>query len=118
MSGHHDELVAGELVMDNQDWPTEVDGTTARVTLTGELDLATAPPLRDHLSHLYAGGVRTFVLDSAGVSFIDSVGLSVILALYRQCRDENGSVTIKSPSRVMYRTLEVAGLFDVLDIDN
>jgi len=102
--------------MDSAEWPTEIDGTTATVTLSGDLDLATAPPLRDHLGHLHAGGVRTFVLDAADVSFIDSVGLSVILGLYRRCRDEDGAVTIKSPSRVMYRTLEVAGLLDVLTI--
>jgi anti-anti-sigma factor len=105
-----------ELLTDSAEWPTVIDGTTATVTLSGDLDLATAPPLRDHLSHLHAGGVRTFVLDTSGVSFIDSVGLSVILALYRRCRDEDGAVTIKSPSRVMYRTLEVAGLLDVLAI--
>ena len=105
-----------ELLVSNAEWPTEVDGATARVTLSGELDLATAPQLRDHLSHLYASGVRVFVLDSAGVSFIDSVGLSVLLALFRRCREEDGSLTIKAPSRVMKRTLEVAGLYDVLTI--
>lgn len=105
-----------ELLMQSEDWPTDVDGATAAITLNGELDLATAPQLRDHLTQLYAGGVRNFVLDSNRVSFIDSVGLSVILALFRRCREEDGSLTIKSPSRVMQRTLEVAGLSDVLDI--
>src|SRR5207302_5584943 len=105
-----------ELLMDSEEWPTDVGDSTATVTLAGELDLATAPALRDHLNHLHASGVRSFVLDTAGVTFIDSVGLSVILALYRRCRDEDGSVIVKSPSRVMQRTLEVAGLFDVLEI--
>jgi len=40
----------------------------------------------------------------------------VILSLYRRCREEDGSVTVASPSPVMRRTLEVAGLIDVLDI--
>lgn len=102
--------------MTSTDWPTDIDGDTATVQLQGELDLATAPELRDHLSHLYAQGTRQFVLDSSGVSFVDSVGLSVILALYRRCREEDGGLVIKSPSRVMHRTLEVAGLYDVLDI--
>ena len=105
-----------DFLMASTDWPTAVDGETATVQLQGELDLATAPPLRDHLSHLYAQGTRSFVLDSSNVSFIDSVGLSVILALYRRCREEDGVLVIKSPSRVMQRTLEVAGLYDVLEI--
>ena len=106
------------LLMSSTDWPTDVDtaSSSATVQLHGELDLATAPTLRDHLSHLYAHGTRNFVLESSDVSFIDSVGLSVILALYRRCREEDGGLVIKSPSRVMHRTLEVAGLYDVLEI--
>src|SRR3954465_2000900 len=106
--------------MARNDWPTDVDreNSGATVELLGALDLATAPNLRDHLSHLYARGTRTFVLDTSNVSFIDSVGLSVIVALYRRCRDEDGDLVIKSPSRVMERTLEVAGLYDVLNVAN
>ena len=111
-------IVPVELLMSNTDWPTDVDSASASATvhLQGELDLATAPTLRDHLSHLYANGTRNYVLESSNVAFVDSVGLSVILALYRRCREEDGGLVIKSPSRVMHRTLEVAGLYDVLDV--
>jgi len=104
--------------MTSNDWPTDVDrdNGSATVHLLGDLDLATAPNLRDHLSNLYARGTRSFVLDTSNVSFIYSVGLSVIVALYRQCREEDGELVIKSPSRVMERTLEVAGLYDVLNV--
>ena len=102
--------------MQHDEWPSDVDGAHATVRIGGDLDLASAPRLSDRLSQLYDGGVRTFVLDAARVTFIDSVGLSVILALYRRCRESEGSVIVHSPSRVMSRTLEVAGLFDVLDI--
>jgi len=104
--------------MTSSDWPTAVDGehASATVQLFGDLDLATAPNLRDHLSRLYARGTRNFVLDSSNVAFVDSVGLSVIVSLYRRCREEAGGLVIKSPSRVMERTLEVAGLYDVLEI--
>ena len=106
--------------MTSSDWPTDVDRehASATVQLLGDLDLATAPDLREHLTHLYARGTRTFVLDTSNVSFIDSVGLSVIVSLYRRCREEDGELVIKSPSRVMERTLEVAGLYDVLNIAN
>jgi anti-anti-sigma factor len=89
------------------DWPTLVAGQDATVEIAGELDLATAPNLRSHLNTLHNGGIRHFKLDTGGVGFIDSVGLSVILALYRRCKEEGGAVTIVSPSRVMRRTLEV-----------
>jgi anti-anti-sigma factor len=97
-------------------WTTKVTAGEATISLVGELDLAAAPELRAHFNTLHSGGVRRFVLDTSQVSFIDSVGLSVILALYRRCKEEGGAVAISSPSQVMRRTLEVAGLFDVLDI--
>ena len=105
-----------ELLESSKVWPTHVKGAEATVSISGELDLASAPDLRDHLNQLHSSGIRSFELDSSGVSFIDSVGLSVILSLYRRCREEDGSVTVASPSPVMRRTLEVAGLIDVLDI--
>ncbi|HEU5026407.1 MAG TPA: STAS domain-containing protein [Spirillospora sp.] len=53
------------------------------VTLTGEVDVATAGRLRDHLAALIARGARHLVLDFAGVAFIDSSGLSVVAGVHR-----------------------------------
>jgi len=97
-------------------WPTTVDGDHATVVLSGELDLALAPSLRDHLNHLHTAGVRNFTLDAADVPFIDSVGLSVLLALYRRCREEHGTVTLVRPSATIRRTLEISGVLGVLNV--
>ena len=97
-------------------WQTTVDGDTATVTLAGEFDIVLAPPLRDHLNGLHAAGIRHFTVDTAGVSFIDSVALSVLLALYRRCREENGTVTLVRSSPALRRTLEISGLLEVLNV--
>ena len=70
----------------------------------------------DHLSWLHADGVRHFTVDAAGVTFIDSVGLSVLLAVYRRCREEDGTVSVVRPSASIRRTLEISGLLDVLNV--
>jgi stage II sporulation protein AA (anti-sigma F factor antagonist) len=101
---------------DADEWPTTVDGDKAIVMLAGELDLALAPSLRNHLNRLHAEGVRHFTLDAADVPFIDSVGLSVLVALYRRCRDEDGTVSLVGPSPPIRRTLEISGLLDVLNV--
>jgi len=97
-------------------WPTIADGDKATVMLAGELDLALAPSLRNHLNQLHSDGVRQFTLDAAGISFIDSVGLSVLLALYRRCRAEGGTVSLIHPAPTIRRTLEISGLLDVLNV--
>jgi anti-sigma B factor antagonist len=101
---------------ETEQWPTSIDGDKATVMLSGELDLALAPSLRDHLSWLHADGVRHFTVDVADVTFIDSVGLSVLLAVYRRCREEDGTVSVVRPSASIRRTLEISGLLDVLNV--
>lgn len=105
-----------DSVVAQSTWPTTLEDSKATVSVRGELDLSTAPDLRDHFNALHRTGVTTFELDTSEVTFIDSVGLSVILALYRRCREEGGSVTVLAPSRTMLRTLEVSGLVDVLHV--
>jgi anti-anti-sigma factor len=97
-------------------WPTTVEGERATVMLAGELDLAVAPSLRDHLNRLHSEGVRHFTLDAGGVSFIDSVGLSVLLALYRRCREEDGTISLVQPSPQIRRTFEISGVLEVLNV--
>src|SRR5262245_42655660 len=94
------------------EWPTTVDGDRATVILAGELDLALSPSLRDHLNRLHSEGVRHFTLDAAGVPFIDSVGLSVLVSLYRRCREEHGTVSIVRPSPPIRRTRDISRLRD------
>ena len=60
--------------------------------------------------------MRHFTLDAAGVSFIDSVGLSVFLALYRRCQEEDGTIALVRPSTQIRRTLEISGLLEVLNV--
>jgi anti-anti-sigma factor len=52
------------------------------------------------------------------VTFIDSVGLSVLIAILRRCEESGGRVTIVNPSRVVSRTLEIAGLAALFGVDN
>ena len=59
-------------------------GTTVRVVVAGELDLATAPQLREHVSAQLADHAEIIVLDLAGVSFIDSTGLHALIEASEQ----------------------------------
>jgi anti-anti-sigma factor len=111
-NGNHEPEPETEL----EQWPTTIDGDKATVMLSGEVDLALAPSLRAHLNWLHTDGVRHFTLDAAGVTFIDSVGLSVLLAVYRRCREEDGTVSLVRPSPPIRRTLEISGLLDVLNV--
>lgn len=58
---------------------SERRGTTHVVGMSGELDLATAPRLRDELRAVEASDAREIILDLADLNFMDSRGLTLII---------------------------------------
>jgi len=50
------------------------------------------------------------VIDAEAVEFLDSVGISVLIAARQRLVDDGGGLLVRSPSRQVRRTLEVAGL--------
>ena len=85
----------------------------AGLRLDGELDLATAPLLKQALIDLEArvglGSERDLHLDLALLTFLDSAGLRAIVALARSL-DGNRSVVLVNPSTAVRRCLEITGI--------
>jgi anti-anti-sigma factor len=81
------------------------DGPGLRVS--GELDLLTVPQLRDALSN--AGDrSRDLVLDFAGVSFVDSSGLGLLLATARATQERGAALVLRAPTPTVRRLLGIA----------
>jgi anti-anti-sigma factor len=60
---------------------TELTGDTARLTLAGELDMATAPRLEEAVAGVLARGARRLIVDLSGLAFVDSSGLRLFIAM-------------------------------------
>lgn len=87
------------------------------VTVKGDVDCASAPHLRDVLDALVIAGVGNIVIDVAGVGFMDSTALGVLVTTQRHLkRDRSGALTVRAPSRAVYRVLELAGLTEALGV--
>jgi anti-sigma B factor antagonist len=83
---------------------------------SGELDIATAPVLRERLTALIDGGVRGLVVDLRPVTFMDSVALAAILhARSRMPEDGRMAIVLEAGSytRLIF---EIAGLPERLDL--
>lgn len=88
----------------------------AVVKIVGELDLSTAPRLRDALVDLSNQGARQITIDLAEMEFIDSTGLSVLLAAWRRMRENGGDLAVQSPSAAAMKVFEITGATRVFTI--
>ena len=92
------------------------DPSGLAVTVSGELDIATAPALRDRLNEAIDAGTYRFVIDLSAVSFLDSVALATIVHA-KQRLPEGGRMAIASdPDSYVMLIFESSGLAKVLDI--
>jgi anti-sigma B factor antagonist len=89
-----------------------VDGTlrpdgVAVVWLRGEVDLSNAREV-EYAILAEAGGASEVVLDLSRVDYFDSTGMSVLYRLYK--RLDGRLRLVASPSALVRRTLELAGI--------
>jgi len=88
-------------------------GNWSVVTVAGELDVSTAPLLREQLIDVIAAGSQQVAVDMSAVSFIDSVGLGVLVGALKRLRRCDGDLRVAAPSDPVLRTLRISGLHRV-----
>lgn len=85
---------------------TTVDGRRTTVNVHGDIDSDTAPKLESELSRLVTAGCAELVLDPAGVSFLSSAGLSVLITTHRAA----ASFHLERGNRMVDRLITLTGL--------
>jgi anti-sigma B factor antagonist len=87
------------------------------VDIRGELDVIGAAELGGVVRDLVAEGAADVVLDLADVTFLDSTGLSALVAGRNLCRSRDGELTLRAPSPRAWRVLTITGLDTVFAVD-
>ncbi len=79
--------------------------------LCGELDHHTAAAAREIIdARLERGTPALCIIDMAGISFMDSSGIGLILGRKRVAEGYGGRVMIKNPSRCAEKVIKLSGL--------
>jgi anti-sigma B factor antagonist len=86
------------------------------VSLGGEVDLYTAPELKQELHRLVSEGATRLVIDMSETTFIDSTTLGVLLSVVKRVRPEGGTVVLVCPDRNVRRIFEITLLDRVFAI--
>lgn len=83
--------------------------------IKGEVDHHSAAPLRNTIDRsMKAFGCKHLVLDFAGVQFMDSSGIGVVLGRYKKLVKSGGSVCISGCSSYIKKVLEMADVFSII----
>jgi anti-sigma B factor antagonist len=86
------------------------------LTVRGEVDVTTTPRVRAQLISLLSEGRPQLVVDMEGVRFLDSSGLSALVAGLKLARSRSGELRLVCEhQRSVRKVLEVTGLERVLE---
>jgi anti-sigma B factor antagonist len=86
------------------------------ITVSGELDIATAPALRDRLDAALETGTRRLVIDLSAITFLDSVALATIVHAKQRLPEDGRLALAVDPSSYVMLVFESGGLPQVLDL--
>jgi anti-sigma B factor antagonist len=95
---------------------TDDHGGWTVVRLDGEVDVASAPRLREKLVDLVAAGRHRLAVDLTEVSFLDSVGLGVLIGGVKRARAQGGELVLVGATGGVERVLDLTGLLSVITI--
>jgi anti-sigma B factor antagonist len=93
----------------------EADGTTV-VAVGGEIDVYTAPRLRDKFTELVASGSYDIIVDMQNVEFLDSTGLGVLVGGLKKVRAHDGSLDLVCNQDRLLKIFRITGLAKVFVI--
>lgn len=93
----------------------ERHGATA-VAVEGEVDIATAPQLRQMLADLGDRGQKRVIIDLSRTDFLDSTGLGVLVAALTRYRKNDGDLILVCPKRPIRQVFEITRLDSVFTI--
>jgi len=104
----HDERV-------DMDGRISIDRLPSGWSVTGELDASTSPALAAAFAEL-PGGTGQVDVDLGGVTFIDSSGLRVLIALSDQAGADGRKVVVSGASNPVRRLFEITGLESIFGV--
>ncbi|ACU74151.1 anti-sigma-factor antagonist [Catenulispora acidiphila DSM 44928] len=85
------------------------------LTVAGDVDLAAYARFEAGLEQSW-DGTTDLVIDCSAVTFLDSMGLRVLVRSRRRAADHGREVMLASPSRPVRRALELAGVTSLFPV--
>jgi anti-sigma B factor antagonist len=98
------------------DIETGESGDASVLTLRGEIDVYTAPRLRQAIIDQLEKGTRNLVVDLRKVDFLDSTGLGVLVGGLKRVKTQEGALSIVVTQEKILKIFEITGLHKVFPL--
>ena len=95
---------------------SEGPGPYTVLAVKGEVDVYTAPRLREKLVELVSQGKHQIVVDLEAVEFLDSTGLGVLVGGLKRLRSHDGDLSLVCTHSRILKVFEITGLTKVFSI--
>lgn len=92
------------------------DDDHAIIEVAGEVDIETAPQLREVVTQVTDEGADRLVFDLSDVTFVDSVGLGVFVLARKKMLLRQGTIGIVAPTRRVVAIFKIAGLEELFRV--
>jgi anti-sigma B factor antagonist len=87
-----------------------VDADTHVVSVSGEVDLFTAPEFKQRVMAPIAAGVDHVIVDLMNTTFIDSSSLGVLIGAHRRLKARGGRLIVACDNESIVKTFRITGL--------
>jgi anti-sigma B factor antagonist len=88
----------------------------ARLSVTGDVDLLSAPSLVATIDEVLRERPETLVLDLTGVSFLDSAGISALARAYHAATAIGAQLSLTGARQMVRHVLEISGIDQVISV--
>jgi anti-sigma B factor antagonist len=92
------------------------EGDRTVLDVGGEIDVYTAPKLRERLVELVSEGHYKIIVDMTKVEFLDSTGLGVLVGGLKRVRSHDGQLALVCNQERIYKIFRITGLTKVFPI--
>ena len=92
-----------------------VNGENAKIIVVGRLDTQTAPELEKEIDGIISN-VKELVFDMAGLEYVSSAGLRVILKA-QKIMNTQGSLKLTGVNDSFMEVFDITGFLDILTIE-
>lgn len=90
--------------------------TVHTVQIRGEMDIESAPAIRDALGRLVAEGRNHIIIDLQEVPYLDSTALGVLLTALKRVLEKRGRLVLVSNNPKINRVFSITGVSKILSL--